>query len=167
VPVTYSFGDKEVLHGRCPVVRGRCDRGADPEGPPAEKEIEPLQGEWTAVEVWFGGSAVKEQEVRERQIRYVLRGQTLALSDRGKEMESGTFTLEGEAAPFRMTVDISVSLGRPYTGSAPDHYLIERTGDKMRIAWLNLDDLAGKEVPKAIDPKSATQNVYVLTRTAK
>ena len=140
---------------------------AGDERPAAERQIASIQGQWIASDVWSGGHQLRQREVQKSQVGFEFHGERFTLTERNQEIEAGPFTIDGDAAPFVLTVGITVNRGKACPGRTPEKYLFELDGDKMTIAWIDLDGLTGRELPKKIDTKSDVQRVYVMTRIAK
>jgi RNA polymerase sigma factor (sigma-70 family) len=149
-------------------------RGASPDRPAAVqagKEVDSLEGAWTLVEIEFRGLKFSEEEVKVVGLRWVMRGDTLTETARGKKRES-TIRLDPTRQPKQLILTVRGGSGEDgefFPGGSEKGtiiagiYRVEK--DRLTLCF---NAKSGKEAPEKFETGLDSDNgIYVLKRLPK
>jgi RNA polymerase sigma factor (sigma-70 family) len=135
----------------------------------AGKETDSLEGTWALVGIEFKGQKIPEEEAKVVGLRWVIRGDTLTETARGKKRESA-IQLDPSHRPQRLTLTVRGGIGGEFFVGGTDKgtvvlgiYRLEK--DRLTLCF---QDKGVKEFPKefaaGLDDPSG---IYVLKRLPK
>jgi uncharacterized protein (TIGR03067 family) len=119
----------------------------------AKEEAKKLEGTWVVVSCEAEGEKVPEIILRKEVVRFIIRGDTIALKVDGEPKGEDRFRLDPKACP--KTIDLNGKEGQRALGI----YSLE--GDHLRICWTE----RGKTRPAAFATQAGSGfDLFVLVR---